>query len=100
MSGQHGVTLIELLVVLALLGSMAGVVGLSLRSAHPVPMMDVPSLAVARARDSAVRLGRAVTVEIACDSQIFNATALPDGRVVVAKRLGIDQLTGAPNATP
>lgn len=99
MSGDHGVTLLELVVVLALLGIMAGVVGLSLRSAKPVPRMDVASLAAARARDSAVRSGRAVTVVITRDSQIFDATAFPDGRVVAAKRLSIDLLSGAPDGT-
>lgn len=100
MNGHRGVTLIELLVVLALLGIMSGVVGLSFRSARPVPTPNVVLLATARARDSAVRLGRAVTVVIARDSQSFDATALPDGRVVAAKSLAIDPLTGVRDATP
>ena len=100
MSAHNGVTLIELLVVLALLGITAGVVGFSVWSAHPVPTMGVAQLAAARARDAAVRSGRAVTVVIARDSQTFDATALPDGRVVAAKSLAIDPLTGAPDAMP
>lgn len=100
MSDKRGVTLIELVVVLALLGIMSGVVGLSLRSARPLPTPNVALLAAARARDSAVQLGRAVTVVIARDSQVFDATALPDGRVIAPKDLAIDPLTGAPDATP
>lgn len=100
MIARRGVTLIELLVVLVLLGMMAGVVGLALRSAHPMSHVDVVALAAARARDSAVRSGRAVTVEIARDSQLFDATALPDGRVVADRKLAIDPLSGATDAAP
>lgn len=100
MSDHRGVTLVELVVVLALLGIMSGVVGLSLRSARPVPTQNVALLAAARARDLALRLGRSVTIVIARDSQSFDVTALPDGRVVAAKSLTIDPLTGASDATP
>ena len=100
MSRHRGVTLMELVVVLALLGIMSGVVGLSLRSARPVPTPNVALLAATRARESAVRLGRAVTVVVPHDSQSFDLTALPDGRVIATKSLAIDPLTGAPDATP
>lgn len=100
MSGHRGVTLIELVVALALLGIMSGVVGLSIRTARRVPTPNVALLAAARARDSALRLGRPVTIVIARDSQSFDVTALPDGRVIAAKKLAIDPLTGASDATP
>lgn len=100
MTARRGVTLIELLVVLVLLGMMAGVVGLALRSAHSVTQVDIVAIEAARARDSAVRSGRAVSLMIARDSQFFAATALPDGRVVADKKLAIDPLSGATDAAP
>src|SRR6185312_11700879 len=100
---DRGVTLIELLVVLVLLGIVTSIVGLSIRSAGFSPGVndvDAGQVAVARARDSAVRLGRPVTIVIERDSQSLAVRALPDGRVVADGSLGIDPLSGVANAKP
>ena len=103
MTPDRGVTLIELLVVLVLLGIVTAVVGLTMRSAASFPDgkgIDVGQRVAARARDSAVRLGRSVTVVIESDSQPLAVRALPDGRVLADERLGIDPLSGVADATP
>jgi prepilin-type N-terminal cleavage/methylation domain-containing protein len=100
---DRGITLMELLVVLVLLGIVTSVVGLAMRSAGSlanVNGVDGPQVAAARARDSAVRLGRPVTIVIARDSQPLAVRALPDGRVVADGRLGVDPLSGDPDARP
>jgi len=100
MTVQHGVTLVELLVVLALLGILSGVVGLTLRSAQPPATADPVRAAVALARDSSIRSGHAVSIVLATDSQPYDVTALPDGRIIGDKRLATDTLTGQDDATP
>jgi prepilin-type N-terminal cleavage/methylation domain-containing protein len=88
------VTLIELLVTLALLAILAGVVGLTLHTTPHVPVLDSLAAQVLVARDVALRTGRSVTISLAHDGQVLDATALPDGRVVAAPSLAIDPLTG------
>ena len=56
--------MVELLVVLVLLGITAGVVGLTLHTARPVETIDATQAAIQAARDSAIRVGRRVTVAI------------------------------------
>ncbi|HEY7879189.1 MAG TPA: prepilin-type N-terminal cleavage/methylation domain-containing protein [Gemmatimonadaceae bacterium] len=90
----RGVTLMELIIVLALLGIMAGVVGLTLHSARPVPGGNPALAAVAAARDSAIRTGLTVVMTVHGDGSPLWATAFPDGRVVADMPLGIDLLTG------
>jgi len=100
---ERGVTLIELLVVLVLLGIVTGVVGLTVRSAASFPSekgIDVGQVVAAHVRDSAVRLGRPVTIVIERDSQPLAVRALPDGRVLDDGRLGIDPLSGVADAKP
>ena len=92
---RGGVTLVELVVVLVLLGIMAGVVGLTLETARPVAAVDPMTAAIAAARDSAIRGGRAVTMSIPSPAGPLNATAWPDGRVAADAPLGIDLLSGA-----
>lgn len=94
----RGVTVVELLVVLILLGLMAGVVGLTLRTAQPVRHPDAAHLAATQARDSAIHSGRPVTIVFTSDSQRLDITALPDGQLVADARLAIDPLTGRANA--
>ena len=103
MTLDRGVTLVELLVVLMLMAIVAGVVGLAMRSAGSFTDgegIDTEQVAAARARASAVRLGRPVTIVIARDSQPLPVRALPDGRVVADGRLGVDPLSGDPDARP
>ena len=103
MTLDRGVTLIELLVVLVLLGIVSGVVGLTMRSAGSFPGrngIDAGQVVAARVRDSAIRLGRPVTIVIERDSQPLAVRALPDGRVVADGRLGVDPLNGVADAKP
>jgi prepilin-type N-terminal cleavage/methylation domain-containing protein len=94
-----GSTLIELVVVLAILGIVAGVVGLSFRGAGEHER-DTPRARIAAARRQALEQRHAVTVTvtIAADGATREMTAFPDGRVVGDTLLGIDPLTGRPRA--
>ena len=96
---REGITLVELTVTLALLGLLAGVVGLALHTAARVPAIDASAIdaSAARllaARDSAVRFGVSVTVALTVDGHAHVATALPDGRVVADSAFAIDGLSG------
>ncbi len=104
---RNGVTLVELLVVLAILGLMAGIVGLSFTRDEPVP--DAGTLAaahdtIAAARRSAIAAGLPVATMVLvtragegdAGPQTYRATALPDGSVIADAALGIDRLSGRP----
>lgn len=94
--GRHGLTLIELIVVLAIIGIMAGVVGLALHTAKPVAASDPVRDEIIAAIDSAARIGRRVTITIRSGAGLAHATAYPDGRVVADSALSIDAMTGDP----
>ena len=64
MTARAGVTLLELLIVLAILSILAGVVGLALHAAPPANASDESTARVIAARDSAIRFGHAVTVQV------------------------------------
>lgn len=97
---MRGVTLVELLVVLVLLGLVAGVVGLTIETAKPIPVTDPSLAAIAAARDSAIRTGRTVSIELSVNDAQREITASPDGRVLADTAFGINPLTGARNAAP
>lgn len=97
---MRGVTLVELLVVLVLLGLVAGVVGLTIRTAKPIAATDPALAAVAAARDSAIRTGCTVSIELSVNDAQREITASPDGRVLADTALDINPLTGARNAAP
>ncbi len=99
MKAPRAVTLVELLVVLVLMGLVAGVVGLTIHTAKPLPPTDPIMSAVATARDSAIRSGQRVTVSLRLGDAQREVTASPDGRVAADSSLGIDPLTGARSAT-
>ena len=90
--------MVELLVVLVLLGITAGVVGLTLHTARPVETIDATQAAIQAARDSAIRVGRSVTVVITTSGSTRPITAYPDGRVVADRTVHVNELTGAPDA--
>jgi type II secretory pathway pseudopilin PulG len=92
------VTLVELLVVLMLIGLLAGVVGLTLGSTPSVAALDPVTARVMATRDSALRVGRPVTISIAVGRESHRATAFPDGRVLTDARLEIDALSGTASA--
>lgn len=100
MTRRHAVTLVELLVVLVLLGLVAGVVGLTMHTARPPVQTDPIVAAVEAARDSAIRLGRSVTITPQVNGAGHEATAEPDGQVRSDAALDIDPLTGEPHAAP
>ena len=100
MTHRHAVTLVELLVVLVLLGLVAGVVGLTMHTARPPAQTDPVVAAVQAARDSAIRIGRSVTITLEVNGAERDATAGPDGQVRSDSALDIDPLTGEPNAAP
>ena len=98
MTLRGGVTLLELIVVIALLGVIAGVTGIALHRATPVTGVGREAALVTTARDSALRSGRVVTIELRVSAlgarRSATATAFPDGRVVADPVLNIDPLTG------
>jgi prepilin-type N-terminal cleavage/methylation domain-containing protein len=96
MTMRTGVTLVELIVVLALLSVVAAVTGLAFRRARPVVGLDPSAALVLAARDSALRLGRVVTLRVSAlgARRSATATAFPDGRVIADSSLGIDPLSG------
>jgi prepilin-type N-terminal cleavage/methylation domain-containing protein len=115
----RGITLVELIVTLALLGLLAGVVGLTLHTAPHVPALDPTTAQLLAARDSALRTGHPVTITLtvtrvaadardddgrpaaAIDDAAAEATALPDGRIVASGTIPIDPLSGSVrDATP
>lgn len=91
---RRGVTLVELMVVIALLGLMAGITTVALARRPAVPAADVRVAPIVAARTAAIRRGRDSTVVFEVDGVRFLATAHPDGRIVAAKSLGIDPLSG------
>lgn len=93
-SSRRGFTLAELMVVIMVLGAMAAVAGIAIGASRPVPLADVGLARVVAARDSALRAGRPVTVEVAVDGAVYLATAFPDGRVVTDAPLRISPLSG------
>ena len=95
----RGVTLVEMLVFLVLLGLLAGVVGLTLRTARPVTTVSPVAAQIAAARDSAIRSGRAVTIALTVGGWHRDATAYPDGQVAADSGLGVDPLTGGARDT-
>lgn len=118
MRGRLGVTMLELIVVVAIMGVMAGVVGLAV--AQPAPTaentLEAAHAAIADARRAAIRSGSAVAIVVSVDAKedgsaissaihsaqpvALHATAFPDGSVIADPALGIDRLTGRPQRAP
>lgn len=96
--GRRAVTLVELLVVLVVLGISAGIVGLTLHTARPVAAVDPVRSAIHAARDSAIRIGRSVTVVVSSRVGLGPITAYPDGRVSADPALHLSELSGGPDA--
>lgn len=89
-----GVTLIELVVTLALLGLLAGVVGLAYRQPRPVAPADESAARVAAARAAALATARPVSISVPMAGRAYSATAYPDGTVLADSAVHVDVLTG------
>lgn len=96
MALRPGLTLVELIAAIAILGLMAGIAGVAYRGAEPVSAPDEFTAAVSAARREAVRLRTPVTISIRADGQLRDATALPDGSVVIDAAGAIRVLEGRP----
>ena len=84
---MRGVTLVELLVVIAVLGVLTAVSTLAVTSLRPTAESERIRL-LTRARATAIRAGRAVTISSPMGEMI---RFLPDGRALGG---GVDPLTG------
>ena len=86
----------ELMVVVAVLGVMAGVVGLAWRPGRWLFGGDrtrsTESIAIVRRR--AVDSGRASQAVITIDGRAVQVVAFPDGRLVGVEPFGVNPLTG------
>ena len=97
MRRRTGVTLLELMVVLVLLSVLASVVVLAIRSTPRSRPLDLANRQLLAARDSALRFGHPVTVNVEVAGSQRVATALPDGRVIADTALHFDELSGVPS---
>jgi prepilin-type N-terminal cleavage/methylation domain-containing protein len=94
---RPGVTLLELMVVLVLLSVLASVVVLAIRSIPRAQPLNQANRKVLAARDSALRFGHPVTVNVEVAGSQLVATAFPDGRLIADTALHFDELSGLPS---
>ncbi len=96
--GNGGVTLLELVISLAIVGLLAGMAGLgwmTTASAKPADSERTPAVEhLRRARLTALREGRPVTITIPHAHSVLTVTVLADGRVIGADSLGMDAVSG------
>jgi hypothetical protein len=85
-----------MMVVLAILGVMAGVVGLAARSLEVTDAASERAALVADARRRALQTRRPVTLVVQAGDTLRRMTAFPDGSVRGDSALGLDVLTGRP----
>jgi prepilin-type N-terminal cleavage/methylation domain-containing protein len=97
---QAGFTLVELMVVLVVLGIMAGVAGLAVRSLNDTDPAGQRAAAIADARRRALDTRRPVPLTLGAGDTLRRLIALPDGSVRGDTALGLDPLTGRPRARP
>jgi prepilin-type N-terminal cleavage/methylation domain-containing protein len=89
-----GVTLIELMVVLAILGVMAGVVGLTRAPGWTDKDEGPGSGGLSALRRTAITSGRMVQGVVSIGERSATVIAMPDGRVLGAEALDVNPLTG------
>lgn len=92
MTRRSGFTLIELIVVIAMLGIIAGVTAVSLRS--PVDPATLENAEITAASRRAIESGHPVSISVRRQQHVYAITAKPDGRVVADTALMLDPLTG------
>jgi hypothetical protein len=88
------------MVVLVVLGIMAGVTGLAVRSLDVDDPAGRRAAAIADARRRALDTRRPVPLTLAAGDTVLRLLALPDGSVRGDTALGLDPLTGRPRARP
>jgi prepilin-type N-terminal cleavage/methylation domain-containing protein len=89
-----GITLVELMVALAVLALLTGVAAVAFTVVHQQPDLDDPLTMIGSARNTAIETGSPVSITVVDQDRRYPATALPDGRVVGARRFGVDPITG------
>jgi prepilin-type N-terminal cleavage/methylation domain-containing protein len=87
-----GATLVELVVTIAVLGVMASVATLAIRTAPPA--VDDVAAAVRRARSDAAERGVPIHLSRADSGRFVDLVAYPDGRVIADSGARVDPLTG------
>ena len=97
---RAGATLLELILVLAILGFMAGIVGLAAPQAITLVKADSAVASAMELRALAIRSGHAVMGDVSMRSGIVAVTAYPDGRVLADGALRIDPLSGRVTHAP
>lgn len=93
-----GFTLVELIVVLAILGVMAGIVGLVAPASKRPDASAERAASVAEARRRALYTRRPVRLQVRVGDSVRQVLALPDGSVRGDSALGLEALTGRPRA--
>jgi hypothetical protein len=88
------------MVVLVVLGIMAGVSGLAIRSLDDTDPASERAAAIADARRRALDSRRPVELVLTSGDSVLRLLALPDGSVRGDTALGLNPLTGRPNARP
>ncbi len=96
---RAGVTLLELIVCVAVLGLMAAVATLALRSAVP-PDPNAPMTIIADTLDNVLTTGTAATLQFIVSGRPAVATINPDGSILADSILGIDRFTGRSTRAP
>lgn len=100
MSQRAGVTLLELILVLAILGLMAGIVGLAAPRIVTVTKADSATASAMELRALAIRSGHVATGAVSTRSGIVAVSAYPDGRVLADSAIRIDPLSGRVTHAP
>jgi prepilin-type N-terminal cleavage/methylation domain-containing protein len=99
-SRRAGVTLLELILVLAILGFMAGIVGLAAPRIVTITKADSATASAMELRALSIRGGHVVTGDVSMRSGIVVVSAYPDGRVLADSALRIDPLSGRVTRAP
>jgi hypothetical protein len=94
-----GATLLELIVCVAVLGLMASVATLALRSAVP-PDPNDPMTIIADTLETVLATGAAATLQFDVNGRPALATINPDGSILADSILGIDRFTGRSTHAP
>lgn len=96
---RSGVTLLELIVCVAVLGLMASVATLAMRSAVP-PDPNDPMTIIADTLETVLGTGTPATLRFIVNGRPAVATINPDGSILADSTLEIDRYTGRSTRAP